>query len=268
MPGGIRAPMTGVKKQINITSPSMPAAATRISKPAPMQIVDTLPGLNAPAPVRAAAPRSSAPAPRSPARPAPMPSVGAQYSGGGLAASRTGAIAETIPQGPPEPPPQPLGFDQFRGDPSLAMRDAAYMSEEGSAEAEFKNLVDQLTRQNAEFKTGVNQNFKNLGLKWQGEDYGTGTWDPTDMQGAYGQAFTNQTNDFAGRGLMDSSFYGQAQEQLTGRFNRQRDDVMTALTNQNNEFNAGKNNAQTARNAAKERALAEAYARYTAGFGA
>lgn len=268
MPGGIRAPMTGRANKVNITSPSMPAAATRVSKPAPIQQVDTLPGLNAPAPVRIAAPAPRAAAPRSPARPAPMPSVGAQYSGGGLAASRTGAIAETMPEQAQQGPPPVLGFDQFKADPSLAMRDAAYMSEEGSAEAEFKNLVDQLTRQNAEFKTGVNQNFKNLGLKWQGEDYGTGSWDPNDMQGAYGQAYGNQVNDFAGRGLMDSSFFGQAQEQLTGRFNRQRDDVMRSLTNQNNEFAAGKNNAQASRNAARDRALAEAYARYTAGFGA
>lgn len=183
------------------------------------------------------------------------------YGGSPVAAMSTGVMSEVVPA------PQPLGFDQFKADGNNYNKDAAYTSETATAESDYKNLIDQLTRQNRDYTTNFESNLRNMGLDFTGQDYGSGTWDPTDKLGAYGQSYGNLENDFSGRGMLDSSFYGQAQNDLTGRFNRQRTSLMDALGQENSSFNANKTAAGDARTQAMNRALSEAYNRYVAGFG-
>lgn len=191
---------------------------------------------------------------------APAPSAGA-YGGGSLGTMSTGLVAEQAA------PPQPQTFDDWRNAGGW-QGDSAFMAEDASAEAEYQALLNQLTQQNTGYMQDFKGGLRNLGWDHEGEDYGNGRWDAEDKLGAYGGAFQGLQNDFSGRGLMDSSFYGQAQNDLTDRFNRQRNDMMTGLNTQQNEFNSNKTNALQSREAAKNRALAEAYARFSGGFGA
>lgn len=207
------------------------------------------------------------PAKRGPATTAPKmlsgagAASGAAYSGGSLAAGPTGLIAETM-----APPAQPLGFDEWKGDENN-LKDSSYLSEVASADSEYQNMLDQLTQQNASYRQGLGSTFKNMGLKAQGEDWGNGTWDSQDQLGAYGQSYRGLENDYSGRGLLDSTFYGEATQDLNDRFNRQKDELLTQLTQTNNEFGTNKNAAASSRNSARDRAMAEAYQRYAAGFG-
>lgn len=184
---------------------------------------------------------------------------GSTYGGGGLGTYATGLVAESEP-------PQPQTFDDWRNAGGFG-NDSAFLAEDASAEAEYQALLNQLTQQNTSYMQDFKGGLRNLGWDYEGEDYGNGKWDADDRLGAYGGAFQNLQNDYSGRGLLDSSFYGQANNDLTDRFNRQRTDMMTGLTGQQNDFNSNKTNALQSREAAKNRALAEAYARYSGGYG-
>lgn len=187
--------------------------------------------------------------------------TGTSYSGSPLSATGTGVMAA-------QAPPQPMGLDQFKADGNNYNKDAAYMSETASADADYKNLIDQLTRQNTNYTSDFESGLRNMGLDWAGNDYASGNWDPTDKLGSYGQAFDNTQNDFSGRGMLDSSFYGQAQQGVTDRFNRQRNSLMDGLNQENASFAANKTAGAQGQQQAQQRAMAEAYNRYVAGFGA
>ncbi len=201
----------------------------------------------------------------SPSAPAVHPAysgggAGTSYGGQPLSATGTGVIAE---QAQPAPAPQPLGFDQYSADPGMAMQDAGYKTGVGAADAEYQNLIDQLTRQNANYMTDQGSSLRNMGFNQQTQQF-----DPTDMLGAYGQSVNNQQNDFSGRGMMDSTFYRQANDNLNGRFNDQKANIDAAGLAQKNDFNAGKTNAGVSQQSAHNQALAEAYTRYLSGYGA
>lgn len=226
-------------------------------------------GAVAPAPAAAPAPATRIPSPviRPPqplgpaqrsAPAAPEPSTGSGYGGGMLSASSTGVIAE-------QAPPPPISLDEYASG-GYAGQDSAYTAETAAAEAELQNLLDSLARQNAEYEGGFKDNLRTLGWKPQGDDWTQGAWDPTDTLGAYGQTYNNLQNDYAGRGLMDSTFYGNAQRDMTDRFNRQRTDLVDDRAAKQSEFAAGRTQATQAKEMAKQRALAEAYARYVSGF--
>jgi hypothetical protein len=146
--------------------------------------------------------------------------------------------------------------------------DSAYMAEDASAESDYQALLHQLAQQNTDYMTGFRGGLKNLGLKFQGEDYASGTWDPMDQLGAYGNAFQNQQNDFSGRGLLDSTFYGDAKQNLDRRFDQQKQQSIQDMTAQQGQYRQSTADAQAARQNAQARALAEAYARYSGGYGA
>jgi len=214
------------------------------------------------APINPAAPAlraASTPAPKAAAPRITSPSAPQQPGGGGLGVMNTGVVAETQP-----PPIQ--SFDDWKT-AGGQLGDSAFMAEDASAEADYQALLAQLAQQNTDYRTNARGGFRNLGLQFSGDDFASGTWDPNDVLGAYGSAYQNLQNDYSGRGLMDSSFYGQAQQGLTDRFNRQRTDMVNDWTSTNSQFDRSKADAGAARQNAQSRALAEAYARFAANYG-
>lgn len=222
--------------------------------------------------------RIAAPAPRA-AAPAPVPNAGVpsgRSSGtarqsapsAGVGVLSTGVVADTAPQiaAAPEPPPVQTFDDWKRGGGQLG--DSGFMAEDASAEADYQALLAQLAQQNSDYQTNARSSFRNLGLRFSGDDFLGGTWDPADTLGAYGSAYQNLQNDYSGRGLLDSTFYGQAQQGLTDRFNRQRSDLVTDWNSTNAGFQKSKTDALATRQNAQARALAEAYARYAGNYGA
>lgn len=186
-------------------------------------------------------------------------SAGVSYSGGGVGTTPTGAVAETAAA-----PSGPQSYDAWKtGGGNIG--DSTWTAQNAAAEAEYQNLLNSLALQNTNYLNDWRSGLKSLGWKAGADD--TGSWDPTDLLGAYGQTFNNLQNDYSGRGLLDSTFYGQAQEDMNRRFEQQRNDMNQARLATNNTYGADRANAARTRQSAQDQALAEAYARYTSNYG-
>lgn len=181
---------------------------------------------------------------------------GTSYSGGNLQPTSNGVMMEQAP-----PPPQNPSLEDWRAG------DSVYNSSVGSIDNDLSGLLAQLAEQNRQYNQDQDLGLRNMG--WDNAaGGGQGAWNPDDLLGAYGQTRNNLFNDFSGRGMMDSSFFGDAQTQMTDNFNRQRMDMNEARTGTNNEYAASQGRAQQDANLARQQALADAAARYSAQFGA
>ncbi len=171
--------------------------------------------------------------------------VAAQGGGGGGGGAEMFAAEATAP-----PPPSQ--------DEWLA-QDSQFIDEKSAAEQDYQNLLAKLAQQKTDYELDNKNTLRNLG--WQSDN---NSWNMNDRLTGYGNAYQNQLNDFASRGLMDSSLYGEAQNDLNRGFNQQRDDLATALQN----FNAGqatdRASAQTSRDQAQAAAQRQALLRYAA----
>lgn len=184
------------------------------------------------------------------------------YTGGALGGG--GAYSGFFTQDAGASATGPLSLEDFANG-GYAGQDSTYNASALSAEDEFNNLIAQLGRQNGDYLLGFKDNLRSLGWDYNGEDYGNGKWNQSDSLGGYGQAYQGLQNDYSGRGMLDSSFYGQAQQDLKDRFDRQRTGLMNDLNTTNADFEANKVAAAKSKENAISRALADAYARYTGG---
>lgn len=181
-----------------------PAAAPRVASPAPVA-------------------RATAPAPRAPVAQAPAASrSAASYSGGALGTSDTGVVGESAAPVEEEiPAPVPMSDDDWWN------QDASFQTESGGLKSVLDNALSDLARKRSNYDTDFSSTLKNLGWDWEGDtigdlgSVGAGKWDPTNQLGAYGQGNQNLTNDYASRGLMDSSFFGDALTNYNTDFNNQ-----------------------------------------------
>lgn len=162
--------------------------------------------------------------------PVPPPSYG---GGGSISPSATGsyggydsgAASFAAAAAAPPPPPPPPSLDEF-----LATDDI-YATERAGIDKDLDALIQELTMARGNYDVDFGKTLRNLG--WRGPQGGSiddiltqGSFDPMDRQGAYGTALNSQVNDFAGRGMMNSSFFGKAQEDLETGFQRQRGDLL------------------------------------------
>lgn len=90
------------------------------------------------------------------------------------------------------------------------------------------------TTKRSQYNTDYGTTLKGLG--WTQDDPATtdaneGAWNFNDLNTAAGRSFNNQENDFAGRGLLQSSLYGTALDNLTRALNDQLNGINTAKTN-------------------------------------
>lgn len=178
---------------------------------------------------------------------------GTSYSGGNVQPSSSGVMMEQAPQNP--------SLEDWRAG------DSVYNSSVGSIDNDLSGLLAQLAEGNRQYNQDQDLGLRNMG--WDNAaGGGQGAWNPDDLLGAYGQTRNNLFNDFSGRGMMDSSFFGDAQTQMTDNFNRQRMDMNEARTGTNNEYAASQGRANQDANLARQQALADAAARYSAQFGA
>jgi len=203
-------------------------------------------------------------------KPAPAPSPAPSYSGGSLATSATGTVAQPVPV--PEPPPAPEP-PKPPSDEDWWKSDDAFIAEQGSLKNNLDRALANLTQQRSSYDTDLISTLKNLGWTWGGgspsgiEGFEQGSWDPNNMLGAYGQGVYNLNNDFAARGLLDSSFFNDA----TNNFNTDMNNQFSGLVSNRNQFlNARTSDEETAnstyQNALKQ-AKAESLARRAAQFG-
>lgn len=196
--------------------------------------------------------RSAAPAP------APRSSGGrsggfsAPFSGGPVGTSSTGQAAAMSAPAAPQP-----------------MSDADWWNQDADFQVEqsgLKNVLDtalaNLALKRSTFDTDFVTTMKNLGWDWGGDetgsldDLGAGKWDPTNKLSAYGSGFQNLNNDFASRGMVDSSFFGDAVTNFNTDFNNQ----FNQLRGQRDQFRQGLTGDETAAQNEYQNALARARA--------
>lgn len=188
--------------------------------------------------------------PAGPVAPKSMPTAPNTGVNTGVGSSATGTVAPFAATSAGAP----SGQDQF-----LA-QDAQYLDAQNAAQSEYDNLIAQLAQQLSQYQTGINTAYRNLGY-----DPTNGQWNQQDRLTAYGNAFNNQQGDFASRGLLDSSLYGSALNDLNRGFNQQQGDLATALQQFQSDQAQQKASAKTTLENAKAAAQRQALQRYAMG---
>lgn len=172
---------------------------------------------------------------------APAPAAASQS----LGTSSTGVMSAAMPE--PEPPaPIQLGEDEWRA------QDSTYLGEESGLNLSYEQAMADLRNQRSTYNQDYGQSLRNLGRSWEDanndgiaddDEVRAGSWDKNNMQGAYGQAYNNQMNDFSGRNMLGSSFYQDAQSEMDRGFNSQFDQGLSARTNYLNQIAQGETSA-------------------------
>ena len=119
--------------------------------------------------------------------------------------------------------PAPTEADYLAGDSQYNLQLSALMKA-------LQNQQADSGAQTAQYGADYNSTLGNLG--WVQDNPATpqneGAWNFGDLNSAAGRSFNNQQNDFAGRGLLQSSLYGTANDNLTRSLNDQLGGVNTA----------------------------------------
>jgi hypothetical protein len=167
------------------------------------------------------------------------------YGGGG---GGMGIMADAGPA----PKPQSEN-DWLEGDSSYQAQLAALIRAAEDSSADFLG-------QRSKYDIDYNDSLKGLG--WQqgaGEDQ-PGAWNFQDLNTAAGRAQNNQINDFASRGLLQSSLYGTANDNLLRSLNDQLTGINTGrqtfLSDLGRQETSFKNENAMQRQQAKAEALA------------
>jgi hypothetical protein len=150
--------------------------------------------------------------------------------------------------------------DYLNGDAQYQLQLASLMK---ALNDEQTDVTNQQTQYNNDYETAV----KNLG--WEQPDptnaADQGQWNFGDTNTAAGRAFNNQQNDFAGRGLLQSSAYGTANDNLTRSLNDQLASTNTAKTNFLNGLTQQQNSFKTDNQQQQQQARIDALNRMAAG---
>lgn len=211
--------------------------------------------------------------PRRPIAPArnvgPATTTKQRYNYGSVSSSPTGSYGGSPTSGlvgapsmmaAPVTPPVPSIEDYLP-------TDSVFVAEKAGIDADTAALLSSLKRDRASYDVDFGSALRNLGweLGDQGlEAPGQGSWRQQDLTGAYGNAYNTQQNDYAGRGMLTSSFYGNALEDLLASFDQQRNDMISARQRQIDDWTAQGTDAETQQRQAIDRARAAALARRAA----
>lgn len=116
--------------------------------------------------------------------------------------------------------------------------DSAYTAQMAALTKALENSQTDLRAQQGQYDVNYGDSVKNLG--YIQDDPATpqneGAWNFTDTNNAAGRGFQNQQNDFAGRGMLQSSLYGTAQDNLTRSLSDQLGGMNTAKQNFGNDI--------------------------------
>lgn len=188
-------------------------------------------------PARPTPPAAPTPRPVPPAAPAPAPWSGGGGGGGGMSigpvSSRPvgggGGGGLVAPTPPPLSTPPVLHIDPnaYKGDPG-------YIAQANALHAALQNYESDYTNKVGQYNTQYAQAIKNLG--WNpGVAGAQGQWALKDTNTAAGRSYQAQNNDYAARGLLQSSLYAQAVDNLMRSLNDQN----TNLQNNKQSYLSG-----------------------------
>lgn len=137
-----------------------------------------------------------------------------------------------------------------------------------SAVAALEQKLRDFEVENASTRKKGTQDYDNslLRLGWikPTEEGGVGSWNQEDRSTSYGNAYQGLMGDFASRGLLQSTLYDQARNDMLGNFNRQRTDMDTAQTNFLEELARALSTQKSDTQLGKDQARVQALARRAA----
>lgn len=176
------------------------------------------------------------------------------YSNSAPITNFTSAAATTEPAAPAAPTPAPVSDDDW------LQGDSTYQAALAALKKTLTGYQTQYDTSKTNYDTDYNSSLKNLG--WNQD---ANNWNQEDDNTAYGRSYGNQQNDFAARDMLQSSFYGEALNNLLRQFNDQKGDLSTSrgryMTDLSNTLGQQKNENDLAR----QQARAESIARKAAG---
>lgn len=142
-----------------------------------------------------------------------------------------------------------------------------------AAEAAYKNVFDQLAatldRENTNYDLDYNTAQKNLG--WIDEDGeagpGKAAWAMNNVDTAAGRSYRSLFDDFAGRGMLQGSAFGEAENSLRTSLDKQRDMVDEQRGQFQNSQKERRTQGEQTRDNSIKMAAAQALARVASGLG-
>lgn len=159
----------------------------------------------------------------------------------------------------------PGNYGGFTAPPVISEED--YLAGDDVYQATLSALMKQLQR----FETDTDEQLQSRQLDYTKalSDLGwsDGNWDYQDTLTASGRAYQNLLNDFAARGMMQSSGYNDAQEDLTKSLEDQRTGIDTSNDRFKSDMERQLLNTREENTAAQQAARAEAIARRAASMG-
>jgi hypothetical protein len=151
--------------------------------------------------------------------------------------------------------------------------DATYQAQLAALQQALADSQSDFTNQKTKYDTDYNDSLKNLGwVQPMVDDPSTpdineaaaGKWNLDDLNTSSGRAYQNQENDFAGRGLLQSTLYANANDNLMRSLNDQLGGVNTGRQNFLSDLATQQTTAQNQNNASQQQARADALARMAA----
>jgi hypothetical protein len=151
--------------------------------------------------------------------------------------------------------------------------DATYQAQLAALQQALADSQSDFTNQKTKYDTDYNDSLKNLGwVQPMVDDPSTpdineaaaGKWNLDDLNTSSGRAYQNQENDFAGRGLLQSTLYANANDNLMRSLNDQLGGVNTGRQNFLSDLATQQTTARNQNNASQQQARADALARMAA----
>ena len=219
--------------------------------------------------------RSAAPQPKSPSarknaassarynRPTPQPKSSPSYGGGGSYGGGSRSYSGGGGYGGGS-----LGADSgVPTEEDYLKGDATYQATISALAKQLANFNTDIDTQLSNRKVDYDKALQQLGYIMPAKGATEGTWNFEDQMTAAGRAYQAMLNDFASRGMIQSSGYGEAQNDLTRTLNEQFKGLETSNKQFIDDTGRQKTRAADESTAAQQAARAEAILRRAAQYG-
>ena len=140
--------------------------------------------------------------------------------------------------------------------------DAGYQTQLSALTGALQRYLADADFQRKNYETDYGKSLRDLGY-----DEGAKAWNWNDELTASGRGYQNQLDDFGARGMLQSSGYADAFQELQRMLNQQYESMSGAKTTFLNDLNNQTANYKAENTASQQAARAEALARRAAQFG-
>lgn len=140
--------------------------------------------------------------------------------------------------------------------------DSGYTTQLSALQSALQRYIADSDFQRKNYETDYSKSLRDLGY-----DEGKKAWNWTDQLTASGRGYQNQLNDFGARGMLQSSGYADAFNELQRMLNQQYDSLSSAKTNYMTDLDNQLANYKGENTSSQQAARAEALARRAAQYG-